>query len=291
LLIGASFCRSYEIEVEGISQVGGQDGEERHSGTTLFSSKTAAMRLVAALTLAIARSTRPSEWRGKVYYSHIMKTGGSSVVKTIASALSCCEGGASWCISCDSDKFATAEYPDFLQDTFLLRRLRGERNVGVATFREPVARVVSHYYQHKPCPDVKKSEPPLELWKNDEKWLLRLKKENWACRQLAIEGYLPYVRGCPYAHNWQSKYVNSTILEQLDHVILAESLKEDIEPLLAYLGIHHQVQNDKVRAIVGHGGHLAGSAGMKDGERDCTSLWLHRIIKERGFTPSKCSVG
>jgi hypothetical protein len=84
---------------------------------------------------------------------------------------------------CDSDEFAGD--PDLLRDTILPRSLRGERNVDGGTFREPVARVASHYYQYKPCPDVKKSEPPLELLLQDGKL---------ACRQLAIEGYLPYVR-------------------------------------------------------------------------------------------------
>ena len=133
-----------------------------------------------------------------VYYKHVMKTGGSTLDEML------------WLATKNrSMEFRTSESPK----TPLLSTNLFPAFIKIVTLREPISRVISHYWQVKP-------------WGNYSGGSDRI------CRLAAALHYDPYLLRCNYARNWQSRYFSATMLrgtsverflrEAFDLVILSE---------------------------------------------------------------------
>jgi hypothetical protein len=133
-----------------------------------------------------------------VYYKHVMKTGGTTMDEMLWLATKTRSIEYRTSESRDAPLPSPNEAPEFIK---------------IVTLREPVSRVISHYWQVKP-------------WGNYSGGSDR------HCRYAAAIDYDRYLLRCQFARNWQSRYFSPTMLaganlgaflrQAFDLVILSE---------------------------------------------------------------------
>ena len=139
------------------------------------SARTATATAAAAAAVDVAnwhnRTAKQADDIGRIFYLHIMKTGGSTLNELLR-------------FSCKNREIA---YSSTESPVARWSRTRQRSSLRIVSFREPIARVISHYWQVKP-------------------WGEHSGGSNLVCRDHAAESYDAYLRGCSFSHNYQSRY-------------------------------------------------------------------------------------
>jgi len=137
-----------------------------------------------------------------------------------------------------------------------------ENRLLAISFREPVERVISHYFQLKPCPDGTGGGAHEQ------------------CRASAKRSFSMYLSSCQYASNFQSMYLdgNFSQVDAFDFLILNDRSEESL--VLASIRFNIpirdmlHVNNQKVR--VGSGELLQEE--QKSNSLSCTAQWMKQLI-------------
>jgi len=130
------------------------------------------------------------------------------------------------------------------------------------SFGEPVERVISHYFELKPCPEATGGGAHLK------------------CRGMEMRDFSEYLDICPYASNFQSLYLDLNLLQidAFDFLILNHRSEESL--VLASIRFHIpirdmlHVNNQKVRV---RSGDLLQEE-QKSKSLSCTAQWMKQLI-------------
>ncbi len=127
------------------------------------------------------------------------------------------------------------------------------------SFREPVERIVSHYFQHKPCPDGTGGG------------------HNKVCMAASTRGILPYLNECSSANNWQSQYLNN-VYENID-VFDAILLNDRVEESLVLVSIKFGIPISEL--ILGKSEKSRLGNGGTESTLSCTALWMQKLLPKQ----------
>ena len=214
-----------------------------------------------------------------ILYYHVQKTGGSSLSRMFES-LNRRNGftnpGLGRNSKFNEDPGSLDRYVDWRRSTARNGTVAfsgSSCKLLIASFREPVERSISHYFQVKPCPDGTGGG------------------FNVICRKAARDpgGIMAYNRHCKFARNWQSKYVDgdNNKLENFDALVRTYRFEESLllmalrysVPVLDLLVVSNKnvrVTSDQI--FLEGTENSASEAGHA--ELSCTAQWMRSLIPQ-----------
>lgn len=157
---------------------------------------------------------------------------------------------------------------------------RRTKRLLVMSFREPIERTISHYFQAKPCPDGRGGGA-------DNK-----------CRKAAEEGIDVFLSTCKFARSWQYQYLGTKIanIEKVDFVLPVDHVDEAIILLSAKYNIPIQHLFYTHNKVPLKDANLQDNGEERDnkGEKKiftCAAEWIKKLVpadKLRQYNESNC---
>lgn len=214
-------------------------------------------------------STPTNRTRNNILYYHVMKTGGTTLYGLFDAINQ--KNGMPDNPGTTPRKYGV-ESPGYLSQFISWRMAdnmdpaQDEKRLLAISFREPVERVISHYFQLKPCPDGNGGG------------------HHKLCRASAEKGFSTYLKLCTnFVSNFQSRYLNGHLsrVNAFDFLILNDRSEESLVLASIRFGIPIRdmlyVNNGKARVGTAD---LVQEKKQEPKSLSCTAQWIKKLVPQ-----------
>lgn len=131
----------------------------------------------------------------------------------------------------------------------------------VISFREPVERTISHFYQNLYCKNMK-----------------RRSQGAMSCRRSAKLGISTFLENCPFGNNWQTKYVDGRydVLNEFDFIVLGS---ERMDESMVLMSISKRIPvMDLIPSFEKVVSSSFSLAATNSSQSSCADQWMKKMI-------------